>query len=132
MVGKRDLMRFCETWSGRANKGNVVTTFSCWIGMPIKFLPSCVYIIYTAVLFLQTPTFLKCFWWTHVSYFGAYWYPCLWISGDVSSGFQRQSGVCLICMFSGCKCNLHSPRSTSGATPVNLLAASIAAGHFPT
>ena len=25
--------------------------------------------------------------------------PLFWISGDVSSGFQSQSGFCLICFF---------------------------------
>ena len=48
-----------------------------------------------------------------------------WISGDVSSGFQSQSGFCLIRYFCGGECNVHSPRSTSGATLANLLAASV-------
>ena len=35
--------------------------------------------------------------------------PLFWISGDVSSGFQSQSGFCLIRYFCGGKCNvLHS------------------------
>ena len=46
-----------------------------------------------------------------------------WISGDVSSGFQSQSGFCLIRYFCGGECNVHSPRFTSGATLANLLAA---------
>ena len=50
--------------------------------------------------------------------------PLFWISGDVSSGFQSQSGFCLICYFCGGECNVHSPRFTSGATLANLLAAS--------
>ena len=37
--------------------------------------------------------------------------PLFWISGDVSSGFQSQSGL------------PYSPRSTSGATLADLLAA---------
>ena len=47
--------------------------------------------------------------------------PLFWISGDVSSGFQSQSGL----PYSHCggKRNVHSPRSTSGATLANLLAA---------
>ena len=42
---------------------------------------------------------------------------------DVSSGFQSQSGFCLIRYFCGGKCNVHSPRFTSGATLADLLAA---------
>ena len=49
--------------------------------------------------------------------------PLFWISGDVSAGFQSQSGFCLIRYFCGGKCNVHSPRFTSGATLANLLAA---------
>ena len=49
--------------------------------------------------------------------------PLFWISGDVSSGFQSQSGFCLICYFCGGECNIHSPRFTSGATLADLLAA---------
>ena len=54
--------------------------------------------------------------------------PLFWISGDVSSGFQSQSGFCGICYFCGGECNVHSPRFTSGAT----LGGWRAAGHFPT
>ena len=49
--------------------------------------------------------------------------PLFWISGDVSSGFQSQSGFCLIRYFCGGECNVHSPRFTSGATLADLLAA---------
>ena len=45
-----------------------------------------------------------------------------WISGDVSSGVQSQSGFCLI-RFLRSECNVHSPRSTSDATHADLLAA---------
>ena len=58
--------------------------------------------------------------------------PLFWISGDVSSGFQSQSGFCLIHLFCGGKCNVHSPRSNSAAIPANLLTAGITARHFPT
>ena len=58
--------------------------------------------------------------------------PLFWISGDVFSGFQSQSGFCLICIFCRGKCNVHSLRSTYGATNANLLAAGSAASHFPT
>ena len=49
--------------------------------------------------------------------------PLFWISGDVSSGFQSQSGFCLIRYFCAGECNVHSPRFTSGATLADLLAA---------
>ena len=47
--------------------------------------------------------------------------PLFWISGDVSSGFQSQSGL----PYSHCggKHNVRSPRSTSGATLADLLVA---------
>ena len=45
-----------------------------------------------------------------------------WIFGDVSSGFQSQSGFCLIRYFCGGECNVHSPWFTSGATLADLLA----------
>ena len=41
--------------------------------------------------------------------------PLIWISSDVSSGFQSQSGFCLI-HIAKANCNVHSPKSTSGAT----------------
>ena len=49
-----------------------------------------------------------------MSFFGGPLVPLFWISGDVSSGFQSQSGL----PYSHCggKRNVHSPRSTSGAT----------------
>ena len=43
-----------------------------------------------------------------------------WISGEISSGFQSQSGFYVICFCRG-ECNIHSLRSTSGATPTNQL-----------
>ena len=49
--------------------------------------------------------------------------PLFWISGDISSGFQSQSGFCLIRYFCGGRCNVHSPRFTSGGTLADLLAA---------
>ena len=44
--------------------------------------------------------------------------PLFWISGDVSSGFQSQSG--LPYSHSGGERNVRSPRSTSGATLADL------------
>ena len=48
--------------------------------------------------------------------------PLFWISGDVSSAFQSQSGL----PYSHCRgeCNVCSLRSTSGATLADLLVAS--------
>ena len=57
--------------------------------------------------------------------------PLFWSSGDISSGFQSQSGFCLINFCRG-KCNVHSLRSTSGATPADLLTAGMAVIGFPT
>ena len=57
--------------------------------------------------------------------------PLFWISSDVSSRFQSQSWFCLI-HFCGGECNIHSLRSTSGATPADLLTAGMATSHFPT
>ena len=61
--------------------------------------------------------------------FWGHWYPCFGFLGDVSSGFQWQNGFCLSHLFYRGKCNVHSSRSTSGATSADLL---IAASHFPT
>ena len=47
--------------------------------------------------------------------------PLFWISGDVSSGFQSQSGL----PYSHRRRKIHCPRSTSGATLADLLAASV-------
>ena len=66
----------------------------------------------------------------HMSYFGAT-ATAVWISGDISSGFQSQSGFCFICLFCRGECNVHSLRSTSSATCADLLTASIAASNFP-
>ena len=54
--------------------------------------------------------------------------PLFWTSGDVSSGFQSQSGFCLIHTWRRRTSNItHSLRFTSGATPADLLVASMAA-----
>ena len=47
-------------------------------------------------------------------------------------GFKDGVGHALFSLFCGGKCNAHSLSSTSGATHVDLLAASSTAGHFPT
>ena len=48
-----------------------------------------------------------------------------------SLGFKARVGSALF-TFCGGECTVHSPRSISGATPANLLAAGIVASHFPT
>ena len=54
--------------------------------------------------------------------------PLFWTSGDVSSGFQSQSGFCLIRTWQRRTSSItRSLRFTSGATPADLLAASMAA-----
>ena len=85
----------------------------CWMTDPLPMLltdppprPQCI-IGTTAVRSLQSrwnfncPLIFKCFWWTHTCVlFGANG-TLLWISGDVSSGVQSQSGFCLICLCRG-------------------------------
>ena len=59
--------------------------------------------------------------------------PLFWTSGDVSSGFQSQSGqpythlVDAYVMY-----DVDSLRFTSGSTPANILTASMAVSCFPT
>ena len=54
--------------------------------------------------------------------------PLFWTSGDVSYGFQSQNGFCLICTWQRHMSNITcSLRLTSGATPADLLVASMAA-----
>ena len=67
------------------------------------------------------------FWRTWVLFVGSL-IPLFWTSGDVSSGFQSQSGFYLIHTWRRHMSNVtHSLRFTSGATPADLLAASMAA-----
>ena len=80
-----------------------------------SFLPQVEWALHPFFFFLS-------FWWTHVLFWGPL-VPLFWISGDVSSGFQSQSGFCLIRYFCRGECNVHSPRFTSGATLADLLAA---------
>ena len=56
--------------------------------------------------------------------------PLFGTSGDVSSGFQSQSGFCLIRTCGGIR-NIRSLRFTSGATHLPVYNASIAASHLP-
>ena len=54
--------------------------------------------------------------------------PLFWTSGDVSSGFQSQNGFSLIHTWQSRMSNITcSLRFTSGATPADLLVASMAA-----
>ena len=52
-----------------------------------------------------------------------FWWRLLWVS--------KPEWFLPYLLFCGGKCNVHSPRSTSGATHANLLVVSIAAGHLP-
>ena len=56
--------------------------------------------------------------------------PLFRTSGDISSGFQRQSGFCLIWTCGGVH-NIRSLRFTSGATHLLVYNASIAASRLP-
>ena len=60
--------------------------------------------------------------------------PLFWISGDVSSGFQSQSGFCLIRYFlrSNAQCNVHSPKIHLWCYTYRPLGGRRTAGHFPT
>ena len=74
----------------------------------------------------MTPTnilfFLKSFWRTHVLFWG-HWYPCFGFLVTSPLGFKARVGSALFAIFCGGKCNIHSPRFTSGATLADLLAA---------
>ena len=60
-----------------------------------------------------------------------HWYPCFGFLVTFPLGFKARVGSALFA-FCGNECNVHSLRSTSGATCADLLAAGIAAGHFLT
>ena len=71
-------------------------------------------------------SFFLNFWRTWVLFVGPL-IPLFWTSGDVSSGFQSQSGFCLIRTWRRRTSNVtHSLRFISGATTADLLAASMA------
>ena len=56
--------------------------------------------------------------------------PLFQTSGDISSGFQSQSGFCLIQTLWSIH-DIYSLRFTSGVTPLPVYMASIVAGRFP-
>ena len=56
--------------------------------------------------------------------------PLFWIFSDVSSGFQSQSGLPYLHCRGECK--VYFLRSTSDATPADLLTTSMAASPVPT
>ena len=58
----------------------------------------------------------------HMSFFGAHWYPCFGFLVTSPLGFKAREGSALFAFCKG-KCNVHSPRSTSGARLADLLAA---------
>ena len=54
---------------------------------------------------------------------GGHWYPCFGFLVTSPLGFKARVGSALF-TFCGGKCNVHSPRFTSGATLADLLEAS--------
>ena len=67
---------------------------------------------------------------THVL-FGGHLHPCFGFLVTSLPGFKARVGSALFTFFGG-KCNVHSPRSTSGTTLADLLVAGRAAGPVPT
>ena len=57
-----------------------------------------------------------------MSFFWGHWYPCFGFLVTSPLGFKVRVGSALF-TFCGGECNVHSPRSTSGATHADLLAA---------
>ena len=57
-----------------------------------------------------------------MSFLGGHWYPCFGFLVTSPLGFKARVASALFAFCRG-KCNIHSPRSTSGATCANLLAA---------
>ena len=66
-----------------------------------------------------------------MSLFWGHWYPCFGFLVTSSLGFKARVGSALFA-FCGGKCNVHSMRSTSGATHAYLLVADIATSPVPT
>ena len=93
-----------------------------WIVSALYSIPNMFFLVRYIYIYIYI-FFFKVFG-GHMSFFLGPLVPLFWISGDVSSGFQSQSGFCLIrYFFCGGECNVHSPRFTSGATLANLLVA---------
>ena len=57
-----------------------------------------------------------------MSFFWGHWYSCFGFLVTSPLGFKARVGSALFA-FCGGECNVHSPRSTSGATLADLLAA---------
>ena len=70
----------------------------------------------------HTTIFFIKFWRTHVLFWG-HWYPCFEFLVTSPLGFKARVGSALFA-YCGGECNVHSSRSTSGATLADLLAAS--------
>ena len=66
-----------------------------------------------------------------MSFFGVTGTPVFGFLVTSPLGFKARVGSALFAFFGG-ECNVHSLRSTSGATHADLLVAGSAAGHFPT
>ena len=78
------------------------------------------------VFFSQYFSFLfflkKIFWRTHVLFWG-HWYPCFGFLVTSPLGFKARVGSALFAIFAEANVIHNSPRSTSGATLADLLAA---------
>ena len=73
--------------------------------------------------FMHCTFFFWSFWWTHTYVlFWGHLYPCFGFLVTSPLGFKARMGSALFAFYGG-ECNVHSPRSTSGATHANLLAA---------
>ena len=69
------------------------------------------------------------FWLTHVLFWG-HWNPCCGFLVTSPLGFKAKVGSALFAFYGG-ECNVHSPRSTSGATCADLLVAGAEPVTYP-
>ena len=69
------------------------------------------------------------FCWTHAHLWG-HWYPCFGLLVTSPMGFKARVGSALFALGGGVR-NIHSLWFTSGATPLPVYNASIAASHLP-
>ena len=75
--------------------------------------------------------FLFMYFLRHMSFLGDHWYPCFEFLVTSPLGFKARVDSALFAFLGG-ECNVYSPRSTSGATHADLLAAGSAGGHLAT
>ena len=79
---------------------------------------------------LTSPFFKKSFW-GHMCLIWGHWYPCFGFLVTTPLGFKARVGSALFACFVEANV-MYIPRSTSGATPADLLTVNIAANHFLT